>query len=58
VLNSRKSRTGAREAYISFAGEDKRLDAWVAASVLGDEVATAGPSRLVGVLDGVVSCST
>lgn len=47
VLNSRL-KLGQREAYISFVGEDKRLDTWVPASVLGDEIPAPGPSRTNG----------
>ncbi|KAL1408067.1 hypothetical protein Q8F55_004864 [Vanrija albida] len=47
VLNSRPSKlAGTQDAYISFVGEDKRLDTWVPASALGEEVAAPGPSRL------------
>lgn len=47
MLNSRL-KFGQREAYISFVGEDKRLDTWVPASALGDEIPAAGPSRTNG----------
>lgn len=47
MLNSRL-KLGQREAYISFVGEDKRLDTWVPASALGDEIPAAGPSRTNG----------
>lgn len=47
MLNSRPSKlAGKQDAYISFVGEDKRLDEWVPASALGDEVAAPGPSRI------------
>jgi hypothetical protein len=47
VLNSRPSKlAGKQDAYISFVGEDKRLDEWVPASALGEEVRGPGPSRL------------
>jgi hypothetical protein len=43
-----------QEAYVTFAGEDKRLDAWIPSSALGAEVAAAGPSRLAGALEALV----
>lgn len=46
ILNSRTGKLGLREVYISFVGEDKRLDAWVPISSVGEEVALAGPSRV------------
>ncbi|CAK9784122.1 acyl-CoA N-acyltransferase [Cutaneotrichosporon oleaginosum] len=46
ILNSRTAKLGAREVYISFPGEDKRLDAWIPLSAVGDEVVEAGPSRV------------
>lgn len=54
VLNSRKSKTGAREVYITFVGQDKRLDCWVPSSDLAQEVIAAGPSRIPGVADILV----
>lgn len=49
VLESRVGKHGAREAYVSFVGEDKRLDTWVLESQIGEEVgsqeSTAGPSQ-------------
>lgn len=51
VLNLRKGRLGASEAYISFTGQDKRLDTWVTEKEIGDKVVereevVAGPSTL------------
>lgn len=54
ALNSRRARNGMQEAYVTFAGEDKRLDAWIPSSALGAEVAAAGPSRLAGALEALV----
>lgn len=48
ILDTRSSKHGAREAYISFVGEDKRLDAWVRETDVVVEVVNgveAGPSN-------------
>ncbi|BEJ17139.1 hypothetical protein CspHIS471_0605400 [Cutaneotrichosporon sp. HIS471] len=47
ILNSRTAKLGVREVYISFPGEDKRLDAWVPLDAVGEEVVEASPSRVV-----------
>lgn len=49
MLNVRKGRHGGQEAYISFKGQDKRLDTWVPETEIGEQVieeAVAGPSSL------------
>jgi hypothetical protein len=33
---------GVNEAYISFPGEDKRLDSWIRESEVGEEVVVPG----------------
>ncbi|KIR25649.1 hypothetical protein I307_05663 [Cryptococcus deuterogattii 99/473] len=45
VLDVRRGRNGSIEAYVSYAGKDKRLDAWVEEKELGEEV--AGPSKVL-----------
>ncbi|GMK57409.1 hypothetical protein CspeluHIS016_0402430 [Cutaneotrichosporon spelunceum] len=47
ILNSRTAKLGAREVYVSFPGEDKRLDAWIPLDAVGGEVVEAGPSMVV-----------
>ncbi|WWC62978.1 uncharacterized protein I303_105576 [Kwoniella dejecticola CBS 10117] len=46
ILDTRVNKVGVREAYVSFIGQDKRLDAWVKESDVGSEVtqSEAGPS--------------
>jgi hypothetical protein len=47
ILNTRRGRLGGHEAYISFTGQDKRLDAWVPEKDVGAQVVdepVAGPS--------------
>nr|XP_019045211.1 hypothetical protein I302_05599 [Kwoniella bestiolae CBS 10118]OCF24141.1 hypothetical protein I302_05599 [Kwoniella bestiolae CBS 10118] len=53
VLNTRVNKTGVREAYISFVGQDKRLDLWVREDEVGEEVfqPEAGPSKRPGPSD-------
>ncbi|WWC88288.1 uncharacterized protein L201_003196 [Kwoniella dendrophila CBS 6074] len=38
VLNTRVNKANIKEAYISFAGQDKRLDIWVKEDQIGQEV--------------------
>ena len=48
MLELRTTRAGLKEAYISFVGEDKRLDAWVPEATIkeAEEVENAtGPSQ-------------
>lgn len=45
VLDVRRGKNGSIEAYVSYAGKDKRLDAWVEEKELGEEV--AGPSKVL-----------
>lgn len=45
VLDVRRNRNGVTEAYVSYAGKDKRLDAWIEETELGEEV--AGPSKVL-----------
>ncbi|ADV25646.1 hypothetical protein I305_04898 [Cryptococcus gattii E566] len=45
VLDVRYDRNGSVEAYVSYSGKDKRLDAWVKEKELGEEV--AGPSKVL-----------
>jgi hypothetical protein len=47
ILNTRRGRLGGHEAYISYTGQDKRLDAWVPEKDVGAQVVdepVAGPS--------------
>ncbi|OXG26275.1 hypothetical protein C359_06512 [Cryptococcus neoformans Bt120] len=45
VLDVRRNRNGVTEAYVSYAGKDKRLDAWIEEKELGEEI--AGPSKVL-----------
>ncbi|WRT66750.1 uncharacterized protein IL334_003713 [Kwoniella shivajii] len=58
ILDTRlsKNENGLKEAYISFLGQDKRLDIWIKESQVGEEVnqlvtSEAGPSRLPALND-------
>lgn len=49
ILNIRAARLGGKEAYISFIGQDKRLDTWVSEKEIGEQVVdepVAVPSSL------------
>jgi len=43
VLKERRDPKRGQEVYISFVGDDKRLDNWVGADVVGTEVSPSGP---------------
>lgn len=59
VLNSRVAKTsGQLEVYVSFVGEDKRLDAWVLATALLYEAPEGGGTARVLGLNGVVNGTT
>ncbi|KAK6907883.1 hypothetical protein I203_101884 [Kwoniella mangroviensis CBS 8507] len=46
ILNTRVNKRGIQEAYITFLGQDKRLDLWIKEDELGEEIiqAEADPS--------------
>ncbi|RSH90756.1 hypothetical protein EHS25_009931 [Saitozyma podzolica] len=56
VLDTRVVKNGVREAYISFLGEDKRLDTWIRESDVGEEVVMPGLAD--GVAGPIVSPNT
>ncbi len=57
ILDRRETKHGSREAYISYSGEDKRLDAWISEVDVGVELVNgveAGPSSGPGAVLGTM----